>query len=142
MNRILTLLVCGGRRYAEADQAEGLRMFDWLTRFHVRHGVECLVHGDAGCPDPKTIFGICGADQLSGLWARLHAIPVRKEPISKEEWDRYGLAAGPARNIRMFRKYPISRVVAFPGGRGTEHAMSVARQEGIPVDQPFCCKST
>jgi hypothetical protein len=76
--------------------------------------------------------GATGVDAMADAWAdRTHTI---KEvyPISKEEWDSLGKAAGPTRNAFMLTKKP-DVVVAFVGGNGTIDMVARARDAGVRV---------
>jgi hypothetical protein len=50
----------------------------------------------------------------------------------KADWDTYGKSAGPIRNQKMLDT-GIDYVIAFPGGRGTEHMKKIARKAGVTV---------
>jgi hypothetical protein len=71
-----------------------------------------------------------GADLLAKRWCRKNGVPcIGVEAL----WDFYGNAAGPIRNEWMFDLLPIYKLVAFPGDRGTNHAVQQARFRQIPV---------
>ena len=53
--------------------------------------------------------------------------------VVEADWDTHGKAAGPIRNEKMLRDYTPQGVVAFPGGRGTAHMVSIAKKAGVPV---------
>ncbi len=119
-------LVCGGREYADAE--------------HVR---EVLLHH---IPDPRQVWVLHGnapgADTLAHLECLRRGIPVLSMPAL---WDVEGRSAGPKRNERMRELlWLIHRtdtgssdlevaVIAFPGGRGTEHMCALAKESGIRV---------
>jgi hypothetical protein len=108
-----SILVCGGRDYRRSDLV--------LLALDVLHDLEpiaLLINGMGG-----------GTDAHARLWARLHAVPVERHPA---KWNRFGLAAGPIRNSEMIDRRPTA-VVAFPGGRGTAHMVSIAERAGVPV---------
>ena len=48
-------------------------------------------------------------------------------------WDFYGRGAGPKRNGWMFDLFPIYKLIAFPGDRGTANAVEQAETREIPV---------
>lgn len=110
--RKLVVLITGGRKYA--DKRTLFRILDELNPSRV-------IHGDAQ-----------GADRLAGLWCKSRK---RLEIKCHANWVKHGLAAGPIRNRKMLKKYydEISRVVAFPGGRGTADCVRQARLLGIRV---------
>lgn len=109
-----TLLVCGGRDYADTKCVDRV-----LRRLFARRGQKVLLHG-----------GATGADQLADDWARTRSdIEVI---ICTANWERWGRNAGPIRNAQMLLLEPDA-VVAFPGGRGTADMVRRAREAGIPV---------
>jgi len=82
------------------------------------------------------IHGACiygGADLIAGACARGMEVKVEEYPA---EWDKYGRAAGPIRNMKML-KLGADLVVAFhdnlAASRGTKHMVSIAEKAGIPV---------
>lgn len=109
-----TVLVCGGRNYASA-----LTVSDILGALNAKHRFTLLIHG-----------GASGADSLAHGWAEMHDVPVREFPA---DWATNGRAAGPIRNERMLREGKPDLVVAFPGGKGTAHMVSIARRAGVTV---------
>lgn len=102
-------LVCGGRAYA--DFAAVCLCLDLIP------GVDLLIQGGAN-----------GADALAKRWARDRGIHCAQVDAY---WE-LGRMAGPARNHAMLLLKP-DVVVAFPGGRGTEHMVKIARRAGIQV---------
>jgi hypothetical protein len=130
------VLVCGGRTYgvppvdavpADIELAERERAFlvRSLDKLHRKYPVTLLIHGAAA-----------GADTLAGLWARTRGVPVEPCPVTREEWRRYGLRAGPLRNARMLAEHNPERVVAFPGHKGTRDMVTQAEAAGVPVWKP------
>jgi hypothetical protein len=55
-------------------------------------------------------------------------VPVIPHPA---DWDTHGKAAGPIRNQAML--LTGLALIAFPGGRGTEHCKAAAARMGRPV---------
>ena len=104
------VLVCGGRGYR--DYKGVCEVLDGMK-------IDCLVHG-----------GATGADLLAGEWAAGKGKPFIVVPAN---WKAYGKNAGPVRNAWMLKYINVTRVVAFPGGRGTAHMVKMAREAGIPV---------
>lgn len=72
-----------------------------------------------------------GVDQLGGLWAHEHGIPVREFPA---DWNGpAGKAAGFVRNAAM-AEYADALIAVWDGrSRGTEHMIRVARKSGLHV---------
>jgi len=52
------------------------------------------------------------------------------------DWDRYGISAGPRRNIQMLNEQP-DLVLAFhddiKNSKGTKHMIKIAKEAGVPV---------
>jgi hypothetical protein len=69
-----------------------------------------------------------GADKLGEIWADRK---LRCCTRFKAEWDRYGKAAGPRRNMHMATL--ADALIALPGGRGTANMIEVARKMGLKV---------
>lgn len=112
----MRLLVCGGRAYSNRAA-----VFAALDRAHAKRPVSVVIHG-----------GARGADSLAEDWAVCRHVEVMAFPA---DW-RLGKAAGPLRNEIMLKDGKPDAVIAFPGGRGTEHMVSLAREAGLPVWQP------
>lgn len=108
-------IVCGGRDFD-----------NWMWLFHVLDVIEppitVLIHGAAR-----------GADSLAQAWARDRGI---QEIPFYPEWDLYGKSAGVRRNTEMLLIGRATRVVAFPGGRGTENMVTQAMTNCVPVVTP------
>ena len=102
------VLVCGGREYSETRDKQFV--YETLDEIAAKHGIDLIVHG-----------GARGADTLADMWAKDRGVPpVRWDAL----WDAEGLSAGPQRNGRMFEFMRPTRVVAFPGGRGTNNMIA------------------
>lgn len=107
----MKLLVCGGRDFADKEMLTSV-----LDHFCEVHSITLLIHGAAP-----------GADSLAASWAAASGIPTRPFPA---DWKTHGKAAGPIRNRQMIKLCPDA-VVAFPGGRGTQDMISVAKSAGV-----------
>lgn len=103
-------LVCGGRNYSNREE---------LYSVLEEHAPNCIVHGGAD-----------GADRLAGEWAIENRVP---EIIVPAQWKGYGKVAGPVRNQWMIQFIKVSRVIAFPGGPGTEDMIKKALRANLPV---------
>ncbi len=125
----MNLLVCGGRDYGvivERKEADTVRMYAILDDFalsarEAHDPINVVIHGAAE-----------GADKLADGWAVMRGIqPVRCPAI----WTPNGLynpRAGLQRNVAMLW-LKVDCVIAFPGGRGTAHMVSAARQKNVRV---------
>ncbi len=109
----LWILVCGGRDYS--DYALVKKTLDSIQK---ESGIELILQG-----------GAKGADALARQWAKetgTHCCTFHAN------WDFHGNMAGPVRNRAMLLIGP-DMVVAFPGGRGTQHMMNAATKEAMVV---------
>ena len=106
----MKILVCGGRDFNDAELME-----DVLKEYYITE----IIEGEAR-----------GADALSRRYAEHHGIPVRAFPA---DWKTYGKRAGYIRNSAMLSEGKPDCVVAFPGGKGTEMMIKLAKKAGIEV---------
>lgn len=109
------IIVTGGRDFADREL-----VYATLDAVRARFGEIILSHGDGR-----------GCDQLCDDWARSRGVMTERYPA---DWDRYGRSAGPRRSAEMIRAGG-ALLVAFPGGRGTRGAISMAERAGIPVQR-------
>lgn len=119
----MRVLVCGGRDYNDYDYVRHV-----LYDFCDTHG---LADNEYKMPNGITIIhgGAKGADHLADQWAVVNWVPIEEY---KADWDKHGKAAGPIRNQQMLDT-GVDYVIAFPGGRGTEHMKKIARKAGVSV---------
>lgn len=110
----MRVLVCGGRRYDDWAFIVSI-----LDRVHARRPISLLIEG-----------GATGADSLARRWALARGIEVA---TYRADWDRYQQRAVSIRNARMLRQGRPQLVVAFKGGRATEHMMTIAAAALVPV---------
>lgn len=78
-----------------------------------------------------------GADTRAGEFAKRNGYELIEYPVTSRDWGKYGKAAGALRNIKMLKEQDPDLVVAFPGGNGTNHMVSIARaakKEVIQID--------
>lgn len=114
---VIKVLVTGGRLCDDKAHVWGV-----LDAIHRAKGISEVVHGDAR-----------GADALAKQWALAHGVPHRPYPVPDRDWALYGGHAGRKRNHHMlFDSYP-DLVVAFPGRRGTNHMISLAKLHYFPL---------
>lgn len=85
-----------------------------------------VIHGDA-----------LGADRMAGAAAEVAGLKVTKFPISPEEWEKFGKAAGPRRNKKMLDESHPNLVIAFldenSETNGTNHMSQLAESYGVRV---------
>jgi hypothetical protein len=110
--KMLTVLVCGGRDYTDRERVYRLLSFN-------RAKIAMIVQGAA-----------TGADTLACEWAIANKVPCLRVPA---EWDRFGKKAGFIRNEKMLSLAKPDLVVAFPGGAGTAMMVRLAKNAGIRV---------
>lgn len=109
--------ITGGRDF---DDYEHLKRV--LDANHRQQGITVLRNG-----------GMTGADALSSRWAYENQVDTE---CFGPKWGTHGRAAGPLRSRRMLGSSYFSHadlLVAFPGGRGTDAAVGIAREMNIPV---------
>lgn len=115
------ILVCGGRDYSDKDCLFQTMDSIYHSCLMDGKGTDTIIHG-----------GASGADNLAGLWATSKTAGIKVE-VYRADWKKYGKAAGPIRNMEMLSKGKPDLVVAFPGGRGTQNMVALARKAGVEV---------
>lgn len=108
------VLVCGDR--------------EWTDKAAIKHVLSQLP------VDTVILHGGCkGADMLAGEVAVELGYDVFMFPAN---WDKYGLRAGPIRNLQMLDQNP-ELVIAFhedlSKSKGTAHTVREARKRGMKV---------
>jgi len=121
----MRVLVCGGRDFADKKLIN--RTLDCLYQ---QKTIRVIIEGDAG---DKNFPPLYGADCLAGYWAQKNNIENLKFPVTRDNWNNIGPAAGPIRNRRMLIEGKPDIVVAFPGGKGTANMVKQARKRGVRV---------
>jgi hypothetical protein len=95
----------------------------------------CLDHVRATAPLGDVFLGVGdadGADLYAYQWALANAVAFKRFIA---DWDRFGKAAGPIRNMAMIDEVRPQLVVAFlhPACNGTVKCKKYAEDKGIPV---------
>lgn len=106
----LRVLVCGGREFDDINYI--FKILDALEISHIISG------------------GASGADSHAYGYALIRQITITVYPA---RWAKYGKKAGPLRNIEMATESKADLVVAFPGGKGTDHMVDTAKKFNIKV---------
>jgi hypothetical protein len=111
----MNIIVCGGRDYNDYQQLsnvlnEVIRTIDDKVN---------IISGMAR-----------GADSLAVQYAKEHNIDCIGFPA---QWDKYGLSAGYRRNEQMLIEGKPNLVIAFPGGKGTQHMIQITKSHNIPI---------
>lgn len=119
----MRILVCGGRDFDDYKY-----LSKCIDKFCLDEG---LCENEYLMPMGVTIIsGMSrGADRLAVDWAVVNWANLEEYPA---DWNRHGRFAGPIRNQQMLNAEP-DVVLAFPGGRGTEHMKQIAREKGVRV---------
>lgn len=114
----MKILVCGGRDFIDFKYLEAT-----LDKICARFPTCTIIHG-----------GARGADSFAGLWASL---PRNKGRIFCKaypaDWEKYGKSAGIKRNHIMLQEEKPNLVIAFKGGKGTNHMVSISILNKIKV---------
>jgi len=111
------VIVCGGRDFGDYSLLkESLNHL--LSKIRETHRVIIV----SGCAR--------GADSLALRYALEDNLSVEKYPA---DWEANGRGAGYLRNEQMLKV--ANGVVAFPGGKGTEHMVAIAQKKGIPTKE-------
>lgn len=116
------ILVCGSRGFFNRSQ-----LYATLDRILPNYPGAIIV---SGCAQ--------GADMLAVEYAEEKGISLHRAPVTKEDWKRYGKAAGLRRNSEMLALGP-KLVVAFSSEpfltAGTADTVRKARSMGIAVQE-------
>lgn len=103
------VLVCGGREYTDREYV--FFVLDSLK-------IDAIIQGGAN-----------GADFCARCWAKIRGVSC----IDVEaNWRLHGKSAGPIRNAEMLTHKP-DYVLAFPGGRGTQNMIDLAKAAGLRI---------
>ena len=114
----MRVLVCGGRDYRDGGRVrEELNKIDG----ELERGIHLVIQG-----------GALGADRAAENWALDHEVPTVRV---NAQWSKYGRKAGPLRNRRMLIEWDADLVLAFPGGRGTQNMVDLAKEYNCKVVQ-------
>lgn len=107
------MLVCGGREFSDKDFL-AKTLDSVLAKCG---GVHYVVTG-----------GARGADSLAYEWAKRGGIQT---VLCEANWDKFGKWAGYRRNAAMLGLLSDGDiVVGFPGGKGTQMMLDLARKRG------------
>lgn len=121
--KIKRILICGGRDFGLTEK----------ERYFINHSIDTYLNvsdenmlGDHCIIVTGAAKGVdrVGSDYAVTSWKELEEYPAN--------WDLHGRSAGPIRNQQMLAT-GIDVVLAFPGGRGTDHMKKIARQAGVEV---------
>lgn len=113
-DQVVRWLVCGGRDFDNEPF-----VFKVLDDLVVERGVPSVV----------ITGGAKGADDAGYCWAWGRGIQTA---VAEANWQQLGRRAGYIRNAAMLYLQP-TLVIAFPGGRGTQMMVDLARNSMIEV---------
>ncbi len=129
----MRILVTMGRRY-------GYKLIkDRPTEYYiVDHGAvgEFFVALEQYLPEGDlTIIHGCapGEDMLVARFC--HKWRHVSEERYPADWETYGKAAGPKRNLKMLEEGKPDLCLAFPGGSGTNHMVKQCLKAGVLVER-------
>jgi len=108
------LLICGGRDFT--DESSGFAFLDQLA---ASRQIALVIEG-----------GARGGDAIGRAWAEARGIEV---VTFYADWSGLGRKAGPIRNHAMLTDGKPTLVAALPGGKGTAHMVSIAREAGVEL---------
>jgi len=112
------VLICGDRNWRNYQL-----IIDTLSQVQQEKGVEVVIEGEAQ-----------GADVMGRSAAERLGIPV--QPYIAD-WRKYGLRAGPVRNLNMLHEGKPTLILAFhnflEGSKGTKNMVKIAMAAGVPV---------
>jgi hypothetical protein len=109
------ILVCGGRNYTDQDKVNAA--LDFYKCYYGRNIT--IIQG-----------GCSGADWLTKRWAIQNGI-TNKEYVA--DWKTNGNRAGPIRNQQMLDIEQPDLIIAFPGGKGTQNMITLAKDRNFKV---------
>ena len=117
----MRILVCGGRDYGKTEQAIS-KIKDYIKDHNL---------------NPKDIVflsgGARGADQIPITMFKDEPDTWGNCVVYLADWHSHGKSAGFIRNQRMLDQGRPNLVIAFTGGKGTEHMKNLSKRVGVEV---------
>lgn len=122
-NKILHILICGGRHFCDYNMLKSTVLSHINSRGIPYQNIEII---SGHCP---------GADALGEQFAKEHNATLKIFPA---RWKEYGRSAGPIRNKEMvdyISAFENKVVIAFvsPNSKGTRNTIALARKASIDV---------
>lgn len=116
----MRVILTGSRAWPDAQA-----VYDALKRVYRDRGSFTLVHGACST----------GADAMAHHWYEVAGRDLGCGEIQyRAQWAKFGRRAGPMRNAHMIQAGgDLLLAFPLPGGRGTQHTMSLARRAGIEI---------
>lgn len=129
--RVRVVLVTGSREWTDHQTIEHA-----LAEELPPIGMGAALLNPSGPPGNVIVRhgGAAGADSIAASIVRAWGYRDDPDPVTPEEWRRFGKRAGHLRNWRMVER-GADVCLAFPLGRspGTRGCMDMCRRAGIPV---------
>lgn len=122
------VLVCGGRDYGKRWDEHLSEIVVDTQAVHKLHAALADIKVPENCSLVIVHGAARGADSLAAAWAKSKHIRDMAFPA---DWS--GRSGGIDRNVRMLEEAEPDLVLAFPGGRGTAHMVSLARKTRTPL---------
>lgn len=129
-DRYKRILVCGGRNFSRVDgsKPETIEEYKWVFKTLEKHVV---YDKEEMLPVSVIISGKAkGVDTTAIDFAVVNWLEFEEHPA---DWEKFGKKAGYIRNRQMLIEGRPDVVIAFPGGRGTDMMVSIAKEANIPV---------
>lgn len=130
----MRVVVTGGRDYAEYFDSRGVPL-PWKTLEEAlaeeQHVWDFLSDVDFPIDQLAQGFAKRGADKVARRWARIN-LGHENSFDYPADWSQ-GKKAGPLRNQFMLDHFGPWKVIAFPGGSGTENCCIEAVKRRIDV---------
>lgn len=144
------IFVCGGRDYgrnpAQPTRANFPGQIEWEraqqkyaeacneAKLQRERAVEAFERAHKAFPDAVFMSGgASGADTLAEIFAKQNDIPFLRWPA---KWGKHGRSAGPIRNSEMIKLAVLMDcAIAFSGGKGTEHMVSLLEKADVPTER-------
>ena len=114
---MLRILITGGRDQIPRAVADHLHFL-----LDGRTDIECIIQGCAR-----------GADTGAIIYANEAKVPLVSFPVSSDDWNKIGKSAGYKRNKKMRDEGKPDLIIAFPGGRGTQHMIDLGIEKNIRI---------
>jgi hypothetical protein len=118
----MRVLVCGGR---DATREQAAFVYGYLSEEFNGVVTEPLTIISGAARGVDSVAAEWATDQMSGN------VILVEYPA---DWEKHGKRAGYLRNVQMLEEGKPDLVIAFPGGRGTQMMINLAKGAGVPVE--------
>jgi hypothetical protein len=136
MKKEFKVLVCGGREFGWAENANRQRV---MNQEEVKHLSDTLDQIKVSIETLEMTMVVIqgeakGADSWGKKWAIVNDVPTLD---FTPDWDTYGKKAGFIRNSAMLKEGNPDLVVAFRGGKGTDMMREISEKANVAVKKTF-----